>query len=687
MKYEQIIPQTIKENVFSDMVIDVEQWHSEAKSLNEILRLAQKEYGELATPERVQQALMVADQPRGQELNEVKMTTNVFDEFISSEAASGIKAGFEAELIFRGIAETGNGSYDDDPEMDESDDTRPSSIDEICEFFHDGDHNSDRDIAKLRKTLNEEYQEWYIENAYEGWHEVEEEQVREYIENNDWDFEDEMEGWMDNEMDLTPEAIERAMEWNGNRISSSREERELLRTDQSYTNFAEARDAVEELLNDRVRESINDQDRNYENARDEWLGDQDDYSESDWLRTKGRPYMTDIYREYDINWPYWTYLDPEPEGGYSESEAQRLADHMEDELDVEIKVASGYHSATRKPNLWIFEPDSSLEPDDTEDMPVEIISPPMNLPNCLEILPRFFAWAQSQDAYSNDSTGFHIGVSLPIHGGNVDYVKLALFLGDQYVLDQFDRGTNYFAKSALSKLRSDLESGKIKDSDIAGTLKLMKGNVIELANKTLRTGKGEGFGHGKYTSINMKGDYIEFRSMGSEKYFTDPESLKRVLDTVKRYAYAMYIAASPELFRDEYAKKLYKMLDSDGNGAAEMKIFADYVAAIGGADQQTVKNFIATLKSTQYKDAPLPDRSTPVRTGRRDGQPNMYWWKVEAGRLKLEVQAQNKEQAKIMAAQKWNVPPMAAGNWSITHITDPIILGRLNNRPTIDLDL
>lgn len=621
-------------------------------------------------------------------IDEVKMSTSVFDEFINSDAAAGIKAGFEAELIFRGYAEV-NDYYDGESEMDESEDRRPHSIEDICDFFHDGDHNSSRDIQKLRETLREEFDEWYVENAYSGWNEVEEEEVREYIENHDWDFEEQMEGWMDNEMELTPEAIEAAMEWNGNRISSSREERELLRTDQSYTNFAEARDAVEELLNEKVRESINDQDYNYENARDEWLGNQDDYNEEDWLRSKGRPWMTDIYREYDINWPYWTYSEPENEGGYSEASAQRLADIMEDALDVKITVASGYHSTKRKPGLWIFEPDSSLTPDDDEDMPVEIISPPMDLKQTLEILPKFYEWAKSEDAYSNDSTGFHIGVSLPNDGGHVDYIKLALFLGDQYVLDQFERGSNYFAKSAMKKLRHDVETGAIKEQDVENSLKLMRHNLIGLANKSLRMSKGgnEGFGHGKYTSINMKGDYIEFRSMGSESYFSKPDSLNKVLDTIKRYAYAMHIASKPELYRDEYAKKMYKLLDKDGNTAAAMKDFADYVANIGGADVNTVKKFITDIKTDVHQDAPLPDRRTPVRTGRRDGQPNEYWWKVDAGKLKLEVQAQNKEQAKIIAAQKWNVPPMAAGNWNITHITDPIILGRLNSRPTIDLDL
>jgi hypothetical protein len=637
-------------------------------------------------------------QPQNQtpvQLDEVKMSTKVFDDFIDSEAADGILAGFEAELIFRGIAETGGGDYYDDPEMDESEDRRPRSIDDIVEFFHDGDHNSRRDAESLRETLQEEFWEWQSEQMNEAWAEAEAEAVKEYIVDNDWDEEQVMREYMEIEMELTDEAIDEAMAWYGERsrgITSSKQQNELKRTDQSYTNFIEAADAIDEQLEEAVQESIDSGDRNYERAREMWEDDvRDDYDEGDWLRDSEYSYMTDVYRNHDINWPYWTYSDPEPEGGYSEASAQRLADTMEDALDVKIKVASGYHSAARKPGLWIFEPDSSLEPDDSEDMPVEIISPPMPLKETLEILPVFYAWANSEGAYSNDSTGFHIGVSLPNDGGHVDYIKLALFLGDQYVLDQFERGSNYFAKSAMTKLRHDIETGAIKEGDIENSMKLMRHNLIGLANKTLKMSKGrdEGFGHGKYTSINMKGDYIEFRSMGSESYFSKPDSLKKVLDTVKRYAYAMYIASKPELFRDEYAKKLYKLLDKSGsNNDAAMKEFADYVASIGGAtDPQTLKDFFYNMKSDKYKDAPLPDRTTPIRTGRRDGQPDMYWWKVEAGKLNVEVQARNKEEAKHEAGKKWGVAPQLAGDWKITHITDPIILGRLNNRPTIDLDL
>jgi hypothetical protein len=622
----------------------------------------------------------IQPQPALEILDEVKMTTKVFDDFINSSEAEGMQAGFEAELCFRGVAET---TYEEESEMDESEDRRARSINDIIEFFHDGDYNSRRDAEQLRETLQEEFYEWQSEQISEAWSEAEEEAVKEYIESNDWDEKQVMREYMEIEMELTDEAIEEAMSWYGDKsksITSSKQMQELVRDDQSYANFKEASDHVDEMLDERVQESINNLDRQYDRAREQWEEDaRDNYDDSDWLRDSNYEYMMDVYRNNDISWPYWTQPESS-EGGYSEDSARRLASTMENALGVRVKVSSGYHSATRKPGLWIFEPDSSLEPDDEADMPVEIISPPMPLPKCLEILPEFFDWASQEDAYSNDSTGFHIGVSLPHQGGRVDYVKLALFLGDQYILDNFDRSANYFARSAMEKIRNDVKGGQIDATKVADTLNLMKSNLIELAAKTLKKDAG----HGKYTSINMKGDYVEFRSMGSESYFSNPDSLAKALDTVKRYAYAMYIASRPDMYRDEYAKKLYKLLDKDGNNAAAMKEFADYVTSIGGADQQTVKNFMMTLKSDQYKDAPLPDRTTPARSGAKSSD-QKYWWNVDYGNgQRIEVVASNKREALKVAAQEsglknldlvshWKVTPLrpfkdspgGVGNWSL----------------------
>jgi hypothetical protein len=502
-----------------------------------------------------------------EQLDEARMGQSDLDTFINSPEAQGIKAGFEAELCFVG---KGGGGYDDNsyPEADYDTDERTGDIDDICLFFHDGDYNGRRDIQSLRESLQEAYWEWRDEQLGDAWHEVREEVVREYIEENDYTEDDEIEAYLRDHLDLEDEKVDAI-------LASGPEDKEL------YAIYLEAVDYAKDQLDELVKQSLDDQDRSYELAREEWEeAHSDEYDEREWLRSAGLRYMSDVEREYDIQWPHYTHPEANEEG-FNEENATQLADSLQNDLNVEVVVGGGYHSVKRTPTRWIIEADSSLEAD-SGDMPAEIISPPMPLGECLRKIQEFFMWADSEEAYSNESTGFHVGVSLPHVDGRVDFVKLALFLGDQYVLDQFGRSSNYYCKSAFDKIKNSAHTANVESA-----FELMRKGLIELATKTLKQTSG----HGKYTSINMKNDYVEFRSMGAEYHTKVPE----IIGMVKRYAYAMHIAARPDLFRDEYAKKLYKMLSrtADEDSVALFSRFSsgnlskqELVAQLKGRNQE-----------------------------------------------------------------------------------------------------
>jgi hypothetical protein len=294
--------------------------------------------------------------------------------------------------------------------------------------------------------------------------------------------------------------------------------------------------------------ALAEQNSDFESALDE-CRENWDRSESDWLRDRGWRSMSDIAYNFDITWPHMTVTGGSSEGGFIEEAAQQLADSLSEALGVETTVSTGYHGATRDTSTWIFEPDGSLDADDDANMPVEIVSPPMPLAKTLEILPKFFEWAEDNGAYANDSTGFHMSVSMPDHEGNMlDYTKLALFLGDEYVLKQFGREANTYARSAVSKIRD--KKGKV---DAETVMSAMRKHLDQFASRALASPSG----FGKYTSINPKNKYIEFRSAGGSNYFED---MDRIQNTLMRYARAMDIAMNPSADKPEYAKKLYKML-------------------------------------------------------------------------------------------------------------------------------
>jgi hypothetical protein len=259
-------------------------------------------------------------------------------------------------------------------------------------------------------------------------------------------------------------------------------------------------------------------------------------------------------------------------------------------------------------------------------MPAEIVSPPMPLEECLGKMKEFFDWAKGHDAYSNHSTGLHIGVSLPVVGGKVDYLKLALFLGDNYVLGEFGRESNGYARSALEKIDLQVRDNK-KSGNIENTLKVLQHGLGELAQKTLKTNTN---GYGKYTSINPKGDYIEFRSMGNDYM----EKTDQVLEIVKRFAYAMHIASRPDLHKQEYTKKLYKLMS----------------AHMGESSDRTAIELFVNYSTGQLDKASLIRQVRAIQDQRNVEKepPNPNAWQIfnrSTNKVEVEFLAANKEQA------------------------------------------
>ena len=108
----------------------------------------------------------------------------------------------------------------------------------------------------------------------------------------------------------------------------------------------------------------------------------------------------------------------------------------------------------------------------------------------------------------------------------------------------------------------------------------MKNNLIELAERELVKGTGEG----KYTSAHKQGKYIEFRSAGGDWLAEANAEPGKLENTMMRYAYAMYLAGNPGLERKEYYKKLYKLITPEGDDPV-MQLFSQYAAGVIDKEQ------------------------------------------------------------------------------------------------------
>ena len=211
-----------------------------------------------------------------QQLDELKMSTGSLRAFAKSPVAQGIQAGFEAELIFPGLA--GDlGGMEPDYDYDE----RAEGIEDIINFFSNDDHGwatSDRTLDRLRSQLEEEFWEWRDSLMMQEFDDRAYELIRDYIEENEWDEDDVIRGELEGQgFDAAQidDIIKRA--------------REATSTRNTPKEYLDAYEAANQELDARAERSKEDQDEFYDAAldefRDDW--DSDNGSVDVWLREEG----------------------------------------------------------------------------------------------------------------------------------------------------------------------------------------------------------------------------------------------------------------------------------------------------------------------------------------------------------------------------------------------------------------
>ena len=536
------------------------------------------------------------------QLDEIRMSPTSLRQLAAQIDA---RAGMEFEMIVPGT----ENDDPDDTEPDYDQDERCRSIENIVDFFSNGDMNDRSTLRQLESALNDAFQEWKFEQLGEEWDRRGYEYLKSYIDDHGYFDRDEAvdtarDEFIDANPDIPPDSEE------AQRGISAR---------------------VEEMEEEFAQETWEDGIRGNSRVYDEAQSDFNDYEsgdvdESDWLRNEGLHYMSDVENSYNVSWPFWGSVG---NGGRSSSE---VADSFEYAIGKPVNHASGYHSARREAGKYVVEPDGSLEGDSPGDAGLEFVSPPMPVQELFDDLKKVKRWADKEGCYTNESTGLHMNISVPSLEGNVegklDFVKLAVLMGDKYVLDKFGRSGNSYCKSALEKVQREIKSNPDKAKSL---LDQMKGHMNEFASRAVH-----GTTTHKYTSINTKGGYVEFRGPG---YDWLGDNFDLIEDTMLRFVVALDAACDPQKYRQEYLKKLYKLLapTTEATNPDTIKYFADYVA--GNIPKAALRSFI--------KQAQLERNIT------RGKQTGKMWWRVgikDNPNYAIEVVGANRAEA-ISAAK------------------------------------
>lgn len=448
-------------------------------------------------------------------------------------AKTGAMAGMEFEMI---VSSMNSNDSDNMPEPDYDQDQRCSSIEDAVNFFHDGDYNGRGEVEQLRRRMQSDYIEWLDDKIANDFNRDEDDYIRDWLRNNVNDD-----------------------EWNPDELAGDEQ-------NQAFDLFAAG--VINDASGDYYQQA-------YTEYREE---NQDSYDESDWLAAEDLDTMSGVENVYDITWPHWTTND-----GYGEVDATQVAEEFSQAVGREVRVNTQYHQSGARPGpnnqFYIVEPDGSLEGDNDGDTGLEFVSPPLPIDEIMLDLNKVKAWADNTGCYTNDSTGLHINISVPNYNlDRLDFVKLALLMGDEYVLDQFGRVGNTYAKSAMGKVRDHVRN---RPYEAKYLLDKMKGHMGELASKAIHSGITD-----KYTSINTKDGHIEFRSPGGD--WLD-DNFSKIENTLLRFTVALSAAMDPAAYREEYLKKLYKIL-APKDEKDPLSIFAKYAA--GELPATALKSFV-----------------------------------------------------------------------------------------------
>ena len=572
---------------------------------------------------QIKQALAEA-----QIIDEVSMAPSDLNKWLNSPEAEGMLMGVEFEMCVPNVAEDDEGDLEPDYDYDEP----VYSVQDIREFFTGGDYSNYSAGSRVWDELEEKYFDWVEDN------------VDRYRDNNQSDMDDLIRDQLLDNLDWT-DYKDAAQEQLGTLLPST--PKEVSAVDQT------AKDMLRAYVEKVIEQGGATDEREYwpaleqavEQMRDA-MNEDADYDQGAWLQDLGIGSAQEAGDEFGLDWPHLSYS-----GGGGEVSVDDIGEEFAEAMGLEkVNTSSGYHGGRRDGVHWNIEPDGSIDAD-SGDGGLEFISPPLPLAQGMEAIKNLKAWAKSKGCYTNKSTGLHMNISVPdMTVESLDYVKLAIFMGDKHVLEQFGRSYNNFAKSGMEMVQDKIKGAS---PEVVNTiLAKMKTHLNAEASKLIHSGITS-----KYTSINTKENYVEFRGPGGDYLDMD---LDKLLNTSLRLAMSLRIATDPNAHKQEYAKKLYKLVAEKKPDNDPVALFTKY--ATGEVDKG---NLLIALRAQAQKRRAKNVPNEP------EGAMQQWWvMKKDGTGGKQMVYASTERLAKIKGGIQMGMSAVASYNELTAELTD-----------------
>ena len=432
-----------------------------------------------------------------------------------------VKCGFEAETFFFSVDGEGSSQVDD------------MSIGDIEYQFGD-----------LPESAYEAYQDWLYEKGQDEYlddlitdkvNEVreDEEYLNDFIDSGGGPSSEAVERYKDNFEEEDPKEYENREEDGWEYINWVREfvEEEY---EEEYIEWLRNEVAEENDLSDEAKELA-----------------EGDFSMDDWVYDN-YSYMSSFLDDYGY--------DYSSGGGDVEGVADELMIWIRDNSEFQDFPESGDYGETNTTTGWAVERDSSIEPD--EGTGAELISPVFDSPRkMLQEMKSLFDWSE-RNFGTNNSTGLHVTMSwqgepdAPVdengrrEGQELNKLKMALLLGDPYLLAEFGRLRNSYTKSQYNNILKYAEGMKRGD---AKSFEQFEG----MLSKGIDTGKFNTIHFKDVKDRDSNNELIEFRIAGGSDYQTMYE---KVVKAVVRYATVMKAGYDKDAYRKDYVKAVSRLL-------------------------------------------------------------------------------------------------------------------------------
>lgn len=603
-------------------------------------------------------------------LNEINMSPSALAAFAKTADSYNVRAGFEAELAFAGIGVGMEHDYDATnkikTEIKDEEISSTARLNDFKEYFRESLGSN----ARIWDSIEEDYLDAVGDKAIEYVSENFDERAREKV-LGDRSLSQRIESNL--EADAYSDAeIEDIISagYSAPEFKHLSDQRKYADKNPNYRHWLNAKNQVDS----EIEEEIDSQREDIEQELNDEYWSTNDYYMGQWLRENRITTMSEFANYYDIEWPDYEYSNAE-NSNFDQVDMESAAEELSELVGTKVVVSNEYHGANRDASSYIIEPDSSINPDDDKHARAEIVSPPMPLSQATDHLKKVFRWARNHGGYTNTSTGLHVGVSIP-DMEKVDYVKLALLLGDEYVLKTFGRELNVYCQSVFRKIASNRNPQTIAQA-VDALKKGMTGVAANALKYTVFRASGT---TEKYISINWKTKYVEFRSMGGD-YIDNGD---KIITTMYRYVRALVSASEPELDKKEYLTKLYKLIQTANSELNQFDaiepvnmVIAKYMS--GELDKSAIANYkkyfqqIAAARKNPNAEKPVHPQGESVR------------WRVTDALTAEEefVMARNKTEA-LAKAKMQNSRFTDDKQYNVVQVNDkgiPVVLPDWATRP------